>query len=76
MGISPRNNTTPVSYTHLDVYKRQHQATAPGWFAQSPVQLALAAGIRIHAVPGELHNIKITTAEDWRMAQHLGHLLA
>ena len=68
---------TPQVYARADMERMlRHQATAPGWFAQSPVQLALAAGIRIHAVPGELHNIKITTAEDWRMAQHLGHLLA
>ena len=68
---------TPQVYARADMDRMlQHRAAAPGWFAQSPVQLALAAGIRMHAVPGELHNIKITTDEDWRMAQHLGHLLA
>ena len=68
---------TPQVYARADMERMlQHRTAAPGWFAQSPVQLALAAGIRMHAVPGELHNIKITTDEDWRMAQHLGHLLA
>ena len=47
-----------------------------GRFAQSPVQLALAAGVEVHVVPGEACNLKITTADDWRMARHLAHLLA
>lgn len=68
---------TPQVYARADMDRmRQCQARAPGWFAQSPVQLALAAGIAMHAVPGERHNIKITTAEDWRMAQSMTHLLA
>jgi 2-C-methyl-D-erythritol 4-phosphate cytidylyltransferase len=54
----------------------QHQASVPGWFAQSPVQLALAAGVEMHVVPGEACNLKITTADDWLMARHLAHLLA
>lgn len=68
---------TPQVYSRADMGRMlQHQATVPGWFAQSPVQLALAAGIQMHAVPGEVQNIKITSAEDWSMAQHLAHLLA
>ena len=54
---------------------QQQRHILPGWFAESPVQLALAAGIEMHAVPGEAHNLKITTAEDWRLAQQLAHLL-
>ena len=68
---------TPQVYARADMARMlQHQATVPGWFAQSAIQLALAAGVEVHAVPGEIHNFKITTAEDWRVAQHLGHLLA
>lgn len=68
---------TPQVYARADMARMlRHQATVPGWFAQSAVQLALAAGIEVHAVPGEVHNFKITTADDWREAQHLGHLLA
>lgn len=68
---------TPQVYARDDMARMlQHQATVPGWFAQSAVQLALAAGIEVQAVPGEIHNFKITTADDWRVAQHLGHLLA
>ncbi|HSD16743.1 MAG TPA: 2-C-methyl-D-erythritol 4-phosphate cytidylyltransferase [Thermomonas sp.] len=68
---------TPQVYARADMAKMlQHQATVPGWFASSAIQLALAAGIEVHVVPGEVHNLKITTAEDWHVAQHLGHLLA
>jgi 2-C-methyl-D-erythritol 4-phosphate cytidylyltransferase len=68
---------TPQVYTRADMARMlQHQHAMPGWFAESSVQLALAAGIEMHAVPGEIHNFKITTAEDWQVAQHLGHLLA
>ena len=54
----------------------QLRDAVPGWHAESPVQLALAAGIEMHAVPGEAQNLKITTAEDWRLAPQLAHLLA
>ena len=68
---------TPQVYARADMDRMlQHQQTLPGWFAGSPVQLALAAGIEMHAVPGEAHNLKITTDDDWRLAQHLAHLLA
>lgn len=68
---------TPQVYARPDMARMlHHQASVPGWFAQSAVQLALAAGIEVHAVPGEVHNFKITTPEDWLMAQQLGHLLA
>ena len=68
---------TPQAYSSADMARMlRHQATVPGWFAQSPVQLALAAGIEMHAVPGEAQNLKITTAEDWRLAPQLAHLLA
>ena len=67
---------TPQVYARADMARMQQQRhILPGWFAESPVQLALAAGIEMHAVPGEAHNLKITTAEDWRLAQQLAHLL-
>ena len=51
------------------------QANAPGWYGQSTIQLALLAGVPVHAVPGEKTNIKITTIEDWQRACQQGHLL-
>ena len=68
---------TPQVYARADRDRMlQLRDAVPGWHAESPVQRALAAGIDLHAVPGEAHNIKITTSEDWEIAQHLGHLLA
>jgi 2-C-methyl-D-erythritol 4-phosphate cytidylyltransferase len=51
------------------------QADAPGWYGQSTIQLALLAGVAVHAVPGEKTNIKITTTEDWQRARQQGDLL-
>jgi 2-C-methyl-D-erythritol 4-phosphate cytidylyltransferase len=47
------------------------QARAEGWQPQSTMQLALRAGQQVAAVAGEKTNIKITTAEDWRLAATL-----
>lgn len=52
----------------VDVYAR---AAAEGWQAQSTMQLALRAGCDVGVVAGEKQNIKITTPEDWRVAQLL-----
>ncbi len=51
------------------------QTDAPGWHGQSTIQLALLAGVPVHAVPGEKTNIKITTSEDWQRACQQGDLL-
>ena len=68
---------TPQVYARADRDRMlQLRDAVPGWHAESPVQLALAAGIDLHAVPGEAQNLKITTAEDWRLAPQLAHLLA
>lgn len=44
------------------------QAEAVGRRPQSTLQLALQAGVPVAAVPGEKHNIKLTTPHDWRHA--------
>lgn len=51
------------------------QADTPGWYGQSTIQLALLAGVPVHAVPGEKTNIKITTPDDWQRACQQGDLL-
>lgn len=51
------------------------RADAAGWQAQSTLQLALRAGLAVAAVPGEKTNIKLTTAQDWALAQLLKELL-
>lgn len=44
-------------------------AARQGWEEQSMMQLVLRMGIPARAVPGEAQNIKITTPQDWRLAQ-------
>ena len=56
----------------LNIYAR---AEKEGWQEQSTIQLALAAGYRVCAVAGSKHNIKLTSAEDWEMAQTLARRL-
>lgn len=51
------------------------RADAEGWQAQSTLQLALRAGLAAAAVAGEKTNIKLTTAQDWTLAQSLKELL-
>jgi 2-C-methyl-D-erythritol 4-phosphate cytidylyltransferase len=51
------------------------KANQNNWQEQSTLQLALRAGIQIAAVEGEKNNIKLTTPEDWGLAQHLQDLL-
>jgi 2-C-methyl-D-erythritol 4-phosphate cytidylyltransferase len=46
-------------------------AARHGWQTQSTVQLAMRAGKRVRAVPGEKTNIKITSEDDWQHAQML-----
>ena len=52
------------------------QAAARGWCEQSTLQLVLRAGIPVRAVPGEKTNLKVTTEEDWKMAEGMIGLLA
>lgn len=42
-----------------------------GWQEQSTLQLLLRAQIPVAVVDGEKNNIKLTTPEDWQVAQHL-----
>lgn len=51
------------------------QAATQGWCDQSTLQLALRAGVPVRSVRGEKTNIKLTTPEDWMVAQQLGKLL-
>lgn len=52
----------------LEIIDRAHRE---GWEEQSILQLAVRAGLEVAAVPGEKTNIKLTTAEDWHLAQQL-----
>lgn len=64
----------PQAYRR-DVLERARDKTA-GRIFQSSGEMLIAAGVPIHAVPGEPENIKITTELDWKLAQviarHIG----
>ena len=51
------------------------EAGANSWQLQSTLELALRAGVEVGVVPGEKFNIKLTSHEDWRCAQHLTEFL-
>ena len=51
------------------------EARANSWQLQSTLELALRAGVEVGVVPGEKFNIKLTSLEDWRCAQHLTEFL-
>ena len=51
------------------------KARANNWQAQSTLELALRAGIEVGVVPGEKSNIKLTSLDEWRWAQHLTEFL-
>ncbi len=67
MGVSQ----TPQVFSRDAMRRMQGHAAAQDWRPQSTMQLALLAGERVRAVRGEKTNIKITTADDWRLAQLL-----
>jgi 2-C-methyl-D-erythritol 4-phosphate cytidylyltransferase len=66
---------TPQAFQREVLLAIMDQALAQGWQAQSIVELALRAGHEIGMAPGEKLNIKLTTAQDWQLAQHLRGLL-
>lgn len=61
----------PQAFDRALLLRLLHEADQAGWEPQSTLQLAVRAGIPVAAVPGEKTNIKITTADDWRLSQLL-----
>ncbi|MCG2594712.1 2-C-methyl-D-erythritol 4-phosphate cytidylyltransferase [Ramlibacter sp. XY19] len=62
---------TPQAYASELLRKLTTQAQAEGWRTQSTAELVLRAGLPLAAVPGERLNIKLTTPDDWILAQAL-----
>ena len=64
-GRDPAVDREPVSYTHLDVYKRQEQETIDPF--RVAVEAGIAAGV-FRPVPAELvaHNLKLA-AHGWAL---------
>lgn len=67
---------TPQAYATALLREVTARAAREGWAAQSTVQLLLRAGRPVAAVPGEKLNLKLTTPEDWLLAQALRALLS
>ena len=66
---------TPQVYSRAVLTQSLAAAHHGGWLAQSTLQLVLRAGCEVRAVPGEKTNIKLTTADDWRVAPLLAQWL-
>ncbi|MEF9978133.1 MAG: 2-C-methyl-D-erythritol 4-phosphate cytidylyltransferase [Thermomonas sp.] len=66
---------SPQAFGRAQLLEMLEGARNNGWQPQSTLQLALLAGLRVAAVPGEKTNIKITTAEDWQQADMLERCL-
>jgi 2-C-methyl-D-erythritol 4-phosphate cytidylyltransferase len=62
---------SPQVFAREAMRKMLRHAQEHGCKPQSTLQLAINAGIAVVAVPGEKSNIKITTADDWRLARLL-----
>ena len=62
---------TPQAYASDLLRRLAQQAAAEGWRTQSTAELVLRAGLPLAAVPGERLNIKLTTPDDWVLAQAL-----
>lgn len=67
---------TPQAYATALLREVTARAAREAWTAQSTVQLVLRAGHTVAAVPGEKLNLKLTTADDWLLAQALRALLS
>lgn len=66
---------TPQAFDRELLQAVTARAQLEGWAAQSPIQLLMRAGHTPALVPGEKLNLKVTTIEDWTLAQALTHLL-
>ncbi|MCD6077598.1 MAG: hypothetical protein K0R89_1536 [Ramlibacter sp.] len=69
-GVTALSNT-PQCFRRELLLDVTRAASAQGWTSQSTVQLALRAGIAVVPVPGEKLSLKLTTPEDWVLAQAL-----
>ena len=67
---------TPQACAHGLLLAAMEQAAAQCVSVQSVLELMIRAGHEVRAVPGEKLNIKLTTPQDWRLAQSLLDQLA
>lgn len=61
----------PHAYATALLREVTTRAAREGWVASSTIELMLMAGQEVTCVMGERLNIKLTTPEDWQLAQAL-----
>lgn len=66
---------TPLGFRRELLLEAAERAAREGWAFDSTVEVVLRAGHAVGVVPGEKRNLKLTTAEDWELAQGLVHWL-
>ena len=66
---------TPQAFAHRLLLAAMERAAADRVQVQSALELMLRDGHQVRVVPGEKLNLKLTTAEDWLLAQSLAGLL-
>ena len=66
---------SPQAFSREAMRRMLAYAQASGSRPQSTMQLAIHAGLAVVAVPGEKHNIKLTTPLDWQLAAFLEEYL-
>lgn len=62
---------TPLAFDRALLLAVADQAERKGWAAASTIALVLRAGHAVQTLPGEPHNLKLTTPRDWALAQGL-----
>jgi 2-C-methyl-D-erythritol 4-phosphate cytidylyltransferase len=67
---------TPLAFSRELLLDTVDRAEAQGWIAASTMALVLRAGHAVATVAGDPLNIKLTTAQDWELAQTLLDRLA
>jgi 2-C-methyl-D-erythritol 4-phosphate cytidylyltransferase len=67
---------TPLAFASELLLDTVDQADEEGWIAASTMALVLRAGHAVATVEGDPLNIKLTTAQDWALAQTLLDRLA
>jgi 2-C-methyl-D-erythritol 4-phosphate cytidylyltransferase len=66
---------TPLAFPRELLLQVTQRAASEGWAAPSTIGLVRRAGLDVATVANESHNIKLTTAADWALAQGLRHHL-
>ena len=75
-GSHAGSSQTPQAYRTELLREVTRRGEAAGWAAQSTVELFLRAGLPVAAIAGEKLNIKLTTPDDWVLAEALHEQLS